>query len=101
MRQAPRQENSWAFIAPDRVAAKVISVEKGGCQLLPAKDFPDLQETSLPSEERRFAFVSVVVRQTPNGKQLQALELNRFEIAVDGSRNMINEYVWLDDAQEA
>jgi hypothetical protein len=95
MRLAPQQKDSWAFIAPERVAAKVISVETEQCES------PDSVQTRLPlpPEERRFAFVSVVARQTPGGEQRLALELNRFETAVDGSTKMINEYAWLDDAQ--
>ena len=101
MRQAPRQENLWAFVAPDRVAAKVISVEEGECQLPFSKDCPERQYTTgLPPEERRFAHVTVVGRQAPGGRQRQALELNRFEFAPDGSRRLLDDYVWLDDGEE-
>jgi len=92
MRQAPRQENLWAFVAPDRVVAKAISVEEGEYQLSFSKDSPESQYAGLPPEERRFAYVSVVGRQAPGGKQRQALELSRFEFATDGSRRLINDY---------
>ena len=101
MRQAPRQENLWAFVAPDRVVAKVISAEEGEYQLSLSKDSPESQCPGLPPEERRFAFVSVVGRQAPGGRlQRQALELSRFEFATDGSRRLINDYTWLDEREE-
>ncbi|EXJ75705.1 uncharacterized protein A1O5_00212 [Cladophialophora psammophila CBS 110553] len=101
MRQAPRQDNSWAFVAPDRVVATVISAEEGEGQLSYSKrDSPQSHYTGLlPPEERRFAFVSLVSRETPTGKQRQALDLSRFEYAIDGSRRLVHEYAWLDDGQ--
>ena len=98
MGQAPRQENLWAFVASDRVVAKVISVEEGEHQLSFSKDSP--QYAGLPPEERRFAYVSVVGSQALGGKQRQVLELSRFEFANDGSRRLINDYAWLDDGEE-
>ena len=100
MRQAPRQENLWAFVASDRVVAKVISVEEGEYQLAFSKDSPESQCAGLLPEERRFAHVSVVGRQASGGKQRQFLELSRFEFATDGSRRLIHDYTWLDDGEE-
>ncbi|KIW25695.1 uncharacterized protein PV07_08856 [Cladophialophora immunda] len=101
MRQAPEEDNSWVFVEPDRVVAKVISIEEGECQLSCSTDLPQSHYASLlPPEERRFAYVSVVGRETPTGKRRQALELSRFEYAVDGSRRLVHEYAWLDDVQE-
>ena len=100
MRQAPQQETSWAFVAPERVAAKVISVEEGGNHPHSPEDFPELQYVGMPPEERRFAYVSIVSRQASGGRQRQALELSRFHFATDGSTRLINEYTWLDDEEE-
>ena len=99
MGQAPQQENLWAFVAPDRVVAKVISVEEGESQFYSSKTSPDSQYSGPPPEERRFAYVSVVGRQTPSGQLRQALELSRFEFAADGSISLVNEYAWLEDGE--
>ncbi|KAL2431125.1 hypothetical protein ABEF95_002678 [Exophiala dermatitidis] len=97
LRQAPRQQNLWAFVAPDRVVAKVISVEEGVPLMNSLQS--EYAGLPLPPEERRFAYVSVVGRPAPGGIQRQALELCRFEFASDGSRKLISEYVWLDDTE--
>ncbi|EHY57925.1 hypothetical protein ABEF92_001548 [Exophiala dermatitidis] len=97
LRQAPRQQNLWAFVAPDRVVAKVIAVEEG--EPLMNSSPREYAGLPLPPEERRFAYVSVVGRPAPGGIQRQALELCRFEFASDGSRKLISEYTWLDEAE--
>lgn len=99
MREAPGPEKLWAFVAPDRVVAKVISVEEGECQLS-SRASERAPYNGLPPEENRFAYVGVVARQAPCGKQRQALELSRFEFAEDGSRRLINDYVWLNEGDE-
>jgi len=97
IRQAPRQEDLWAFVAPDRVAAKVIAVEEGNCHFSFLKHSPESRYAGLPPEERRFAYFSVVGRLAPGGKLRQALELSRFKFASDGSRRLVNDYVWLEE----
>jgi hypothetical protein len=99
MRQAPRQENLWAFVAPELVVEKVISVEEGECQLSCSKDSA-WKYAYRPPEERRVAYVSVVGRDAPGGKQRQALELSRFEFVSDCSRRLITDYIWLDNGGE-
>ncbi|KAK5045469.1 hypothetical protein LTR84_009333 [Exophiala bonariae] len=99
---APAQGNEWALVEPERVVAKIISLEEGEGQARPATSPGPASVTErlpdLPPEERRFAFVSVVPRRAPGGRLRQALELNRFEeSAVSGSRRLISDYVWLDD----
>ncbi|KIW67077.1 hypothetical protein PV04_06351 [Phialophora macrospora] len=101
MRQASRQESLWAFVVPDRVAAKVISIEEGDCGPSLSSNPQESQYVCLPPEERRIAYASVVGRQAPGGEQRQALELSRFDFAPDGSKVLINDYVWLDDAEAA
>jgi hypothetical protein len=101
MCQAPRQERLWGFVVPDRVAAKVISIEEGDCEFSLSRDPQESQYACLPPEERRIAYVSVVGRQAPGGQQRQALELSRFKFSPDGSRILINDYVWLDDSEGA
>ncbi|KAH0829841.1 hypothetical protein FOPE_10339 [Fonsecaea pedrosoi] len=102
IRQAPKQEDSWAFVAPDRVVAKVISIEEGEHLVSCTEDSPQPHPASvLPPEERRFAFVSVVGRETSTGRQRPALELSRFEYAAGGSRKLVHEYPWLDDERES
>lgn len=100
MRQAPRSENLWAFVASDRVVAKVISIEEGERQSPSPKGSPVMQCAGLPPEERRFAYISVMARQGAVGKQRLALELSRFEFAADGSRRLTTDYAWLDDEEE-
>lgn len=101
MRQAPRQENLWAFVASDCVVAKVITVEEGGCRPSVSGDFsPESQYAGLPPEERRFAYVNVVSRQAYGGRQRQILEMGRYEFAADGSRTLIHDYTWLEDEAE-
>ncbi|KAI1615219.1 hypothetical protein EDD37DRAFT_511787 [Exophiala viscosa] len=96
MRQAPGQEreNLWAYVEPERVAEKIIMVEEGVSDV-------ELQHvgSSLPPEERRFAYLNVVARQGGgrSGKQCQALQMSRFDFASDGSRKLVHEYTWLDD----
>ena len=91
VRQAPRQQNLWAFVAPDRVVTKVISVEEAEHQPSFSQHFPESQDAGLTSEELRFACVSVGSRRAPDGKQHQALELSRFEFETDGSIWLIND----------
>lgn len=106
MRQAPRrQEDLWAFIVPDRVVAKLISVEEAEeedkSQLPSSKRSLQSQHaTGLPPEERRFAHVCVVSRPAAGGKYRPALELGRYEFSTDGSRKLIHRYTWLDDEEE-
>jgi hypothetical protein len=108
MQLAPRQEDLWAFLAPERVVAKVISVEEGDDPLFYSSRGTRSEMLQpqcaglLPPEERRFAHVSVVSRQvTGSLKQRQALKLSRFESATDGSNRLIDDYTWLDDGEEA
>lgn len=98
--QAPRHEDLWAFVAPGRVAAKVIAVEEGECQPSFSKHCPESRYAGLPPEERRFAYFSVVGRLAAGGKLRRALELSRFQFASDGSRRLVNDYVWLDDEED-
>lgn len=103
IRHAPLQEDLCAFVAPARVVATVISVEEGGFQLPFKRNLYFLEShypTCLPPEERRFAYFSVVGRQAPGGKLRQALELTRFEFADDGSKRLVNDYVWLHDEDD-
>ncbi|EXJ81258.1 hypothetical protein A1O3_07548 [Capronia epimyces CBS 606.96] len=100
MRLALQQEEPWAFVAPDRVAAKLIAVEEGEDDLCYSKHPPGSQYAGLPPEERRFAYVSVVSRQAPSSRPRLALEMSRFEFATDGSRRTITDYAWLDEGVE-
>ena len=100
LRQAPRQEELWAFVAPERVVAKVISMEEDEAQISSPETYPGSHCAGLPPEKRRYAHVSVLSRQAPGGIQRQALEMSRFEFRPDGSRRLINDYTWLDDGKE-
>jgi hypothetical protein len=100
MRLAPQQGSQWAFVEPDRVLSRLISLEEGANRPPSSKASLELEHAGLPPEERRFAFVSMVGHRAPGGKQRQALELNRFEFTADGSRRLISEYAWLDDGDE-
>lgn len=82
----------WGIVAPDRVAAKFISVEESG-----GKDFSNSRCTDLPPEEHRFACANVFGARAPDGRQRKALELSRYEYAGDGSRRLITRYTWLDE----
>lgn len=105
MREAPppcHGGNQWAFVEPDRVLSRIISLEEGeDHQSSPSSTTPlemkSPQAGLLPPEERRFAFVALVARPAPGGKQRQALELSRFEATAGGSRRLISDYAWLDD----
>jgi len=113
MREAPPScqggNNQWAFVESDRVLSRIISLEEGEGEDHRSLSPSSLSRTTLemnhpravgllPPEKRRFAFVAVVARPAPGGKQRQALELSRFEATADGSRRLISDYVWLDDA---
>lgn len=119
MRLAPPQGNGWAFVEPDRVVARIISLEEGGRGQTdpqvhstssknspePAPE-PEPASTSqsapilLPPEERRFAFACVVGRRAPGGRLRRALELGRFAPTPDGSTHrLITNYAWLDDEE--
>ncbi|EXJ96384.1 hypothetical protein A1O1_01510 [Capronia coronata CBS 617.96] len=100
MRQAPEQVPLWAFVAPDRVIAKLIAVEEGDDHHLFSSTKSPVSTAALPPEARRYAHVSMVARQTPGGNLRQALLLSRVEIASDGSRRQINDYTWLDEEEE-
>ncbi len=93
IRQAPRVK-LWGNIEPDRVVAKMISVEEGD-----HGELPEFQCGDLPPEERRIAYVSVVGLRAPGDRQRQALELGRIEYANDGSTRLITGYTWLDDGE--
>lgn len=99
MRLAPLHGNDWAFVEPDRVISKIISLEEGERQDQAEPLEPGSitgHYAGLPPEERRFAFVSVVGRRAPGGRLRQALELSRFEdTAAGGPGRRVSDYVWL------
>jgi hypothetical protein len=100
MTQAPPEESCWAFVAPDRVVARLIHIEEQGvhCRTSASPDpAHSLAPMSLPPEERRFAYANLVGRLAPTGRQRLALELCRFELNRDGSRRLVMEHVWLDE----
>lgn len=132
MRQAPKQDTLWAFVAPDRVVERVISLEERGMNsttittdltsttitpdshstLTPdshstlttdlphSPTIPTDLPTKWPPEERRFAHVSVLSRDTAGGTQRLALQLDRFIFQADGTRRLVHEYAWLDQDQD-
>jgi len=99
MGDAPRQENLWAFLAPDRVAEKVILEEEGGDGFSPVNDSMSSNGTAWPPEERRFAFTTVVSREASNGRLRLALQMSRFVWQPDRTRRIVHKYTWLDDGQ--
>jgi hypothetical protein len=99
LQQAAAVDVDWAFPAAARVAARVITLEEGGLQCSASRPSEPLLHHNSPPEERRFAHVSLTARMSTTGKYYQALELNRFEVAKDGSRQLITEYAWLNAEQ--
>lgn len=99
LHQAPKPETLWAFIAPDRVVATVILAEEGEHRPFMTGS-PKSRCAGLPPEERRYAYVSVVGRKEPGGQWCQAVEMSRFDHAVNGTRRLISEYAWLQDTHE-
>ncbi|KAK5457907.1 hypothetical protein LTR20_008654 [Exophiala xenobiotica] len=123
MRSAPRQENLWAFLAPERVAEKVIlEEEEGGAgagdgdgfAISPAntdtsQDSPRSSNSNgtgtgtgtlvWPPEERRFAFTTVVCKEVgaSGGRQRLALQMSRFVFQPVRTRRIVHKYTWLDD----
>ncbi|KEF63016.1 uncharacterized protein A1O9_00991 [Exophiala aquamarina CBS 119918] len=105
MREAPppcQGGIEWAFVEPDRVLSRIISLEEGeDHESSPSSRTSSASNAAqaglLPPEERRFAFVAVVARPAAGGKHRQALELSRFETAADGSRRLISDFAWLDE----
>jgi hypothetical protein len=123
MRSAPRQENLWAFLAPERVAEKVILEEEeggdgdgdgDGFAISPmntgtSQDSPRSSNSSgtgtgmgtlvWPPEERRFAFTTVVCKEVgaSGGRQRLALQMSRFVFQPDRTRRLVHKYTWLDD----
>ena len=97
MRQAPKQDTLWAFIAPERVVEKVISLEERGMHPTVVNDALTLP-TKLPPEDRRFAHVSALTRDAPGGEQRLALHLDRFIFQANGGRRLVTEYAWLGQA---
>ena len=100
IRRAPPQESPWAYVAPARVIARFIAAEEGEHQRSLPKDSLESPHVGLPPEEHRYAYVSVMGRRAPDGKQRLALELCRFDCASDGSRKVLNDYLWLDDGEK-
>lgn len=100
IRQIPRHEALWAFVTPDIVIEKVISMEERGFHNLVSKQCLQRSDSDLLPEENRFAYVSVTSCETPIGCQRPALELGRYEFASDGSRKLLNTYVLLDSKDE-
>lgn len=106
MSQAIRQEqeNHWAFIEPERVVARLIAIEEAESHVLNSSSSQTSPQPSqkgvFPPDKRRYAHVSVVLREASGGRLRHALELVRFETTDAGSRKSITEYAWLDDHDE-
>ncbi|KAK5030996.1 hypothetical protein LTR13_008009 [Exophiala sideris] len=94
MRQAPKQDTLWAFIAPERVVERVIALEERGMNAPVPDDALDLP-TKWPPEKCRFAHVSVLSRDA-GGEQRLALRLDRFVFQADRTRRLVTEFAWLD-----
>ncbi|KAK5091263.1 hypothetical protein LTR05_001444 [Lithohypha guttulata] len=98
IRQTPRLEDLWAFVAVDRVVARVIVLEEGEYPFTSSQSVS--QHIRFPPEERRFAYISIAGRQGYGSKHRQALELSRFIFAAGGSKSLVTEHFWLEDEED-